>query len=160
MLKALVPVMVLLAVASCGRLSESRINPVNWFGGSAEEEVEAATVAAPEGPALVDAEGRRLVNEIVTLRVERTPAGAIVKATGLPSRQAYYDAELIPLADGRPIDGVLEYRFRISPPAAATPAGPPRSREIIVARFVSEQDLRGVQTIRVRGATNALVSRR
>ncbi|MFN3146301.1 MAG: hypothetical protein ACE368_14195 [Paracoccaceae bacterium] len=66
----------------------------------------------------------------------------------------------MPLADEKPVDGVLEYQFRISAPVGATPSGPPQSREVIVARFLSEQTLRGVRTIRVSGATNALVTRR
>lgn len=152
--QATVTLAILLMLAGCSRVAESRFNPLNWFGG-ASEEARAASVV-PDVPA----DGRRLIQQVVSLRIERTPGGAIVHATGLPERQAYYDAELVPVAGERAIEGVLEYQFRISPPTAATPSGPPQSREVVVARFVTEQTLAGVRTIRVVGATNALVTRR
>ncbi len=140
-------------LAACSGASESNWNPLNWFGKTTEERV-----AAVNAPARQD--GRKPINEIVRLQIDATPGGAILKVTGLPERQAFYNAELVPLADEKPVDGVLEYEFRISAPIGATQSGPPQSREVVVARFLSEQTLRGVRTIRVKGATNALVTRR
>ena len=143
-----------LLAAGCGTISDSRLNPVNWFGSGRSESV--AATAQPSTPR----DGRALIRQVVSLQIDRTPGGAIVKAIGLPETQAHYDAELVPLGDGAAVDGVLEYQFRISPPAGTPPAGPPQSREVVVALFVTNQTLVGVRTIRVSGADNAVVVRR
>jgi len=139
--------------AGCARVAESRFNPLNWFGrGEAVQ-----TVAPAQGQGVDPA---NLVAQIVSLRIEQVPGGAIVRATGLPPRQGYYDPELVPLNRERPVDGVLTYQFRALPPLAATRSGTPQSREVIVGRFVSSQTLAGVRSIRVAGAQNALAARR
>jgi hypothetical protein len=139
-----------ISVAGCGRVAESRFNPINWFGQSRTSETSAAQTqtAVP------------LVNQIITLRAEKVPGGAIVRATGLPQRQGYFDGQLVAENGGKPVEGVLSYRFTISAPYVQTASGPPRSREVVVGLFVSDQSLEGVRQIRVSAATNALVVRR
>ncbi len=138
-------------VASCSRVAESRLNPFNWFGGSRSAEV---VTANP------NADPRRLVSQIVSLRVEQVPGGAIIRATGLPPRQGFYDGALLPVGREVAQNGVLNYEFRASSPNFQTRAGTQQSREVIVGRFVSAQTLEGVRQIRVSGATNALAVRR
>ncbi|MDJ0628839.1 MAG: hypothetical protein QNJ44_11315 [Rhodobacter sp.] len=138
-------------VAGCSRVAESRFNPFNWFGRS--EQATAVTTNPNADP-------RPLIGQVIALRVEQVPGGAIVRATGLPNRQGYFDGALVPLNRELPQDGVLSYQFRISAPFQPTRVGTPQSREVLVGRFVSEQTLQGVRQIRVSGAANALAVRR
>ena len=59
-----------------------------------------------------------------------------------------------------PVDGVLTYRLEGIRPGRNTAVGTVPTREVIAARRLTEQQLRGVRSIRVEGAQNALVSRR
>jgi len=140
------------ALAGCATVKESRLNPLNWFGKSESAEVVTTTQASSDP--------RPLVAQVVTLRAEPVPGGAIIRATGLPQIQGYYDGALVPVNGGVPVNGVLNYEFRASSPEDQTRSGPERSREVIVGVFVSEQSLNGVNQIRVSGASNALVVRR
>jgi len=152
MAKKLVLVLCILGTfAGCGRVSESRLNPFNWFGGSqsAEVAVNPTSLAA-----------QNLISQVVSLRVEQVPGGAILRATGLPTRQGYFDGDLVPLGTEVAQNGVLSYEFRIEQPYTDTRVGTQQSREVIVARFLSEQTLSGVGQIRVSGSANALSVRR
>jgi hypothetical protein len=145
---ALTAVMVL---TSCGGIRESRLNPLNWFGGSREAQADEFGV-----PAKIEA--RPLVDQVVSMSIEQTPYGAIVRATGLSPSQGYYDAELV----ARPLDenGILVYEFRLMPPPGPTPAGAPRTREVTVAAHLSKIKLASISEIVVQGAQNARSSRR
>ena len=143
---------IVLMVASCARVSESRLNPFNWFGKSKNEAV--AVAVDPY------ADTRPLVGQIVGMNVERIPGGAIIRATGLPPRQGFFDGELVPTNGELPEDGVLTYEFRAASPQFQTRVSTQQSREIIVGHFVSDQTLDGVKAIRVVGFANAVVSRR
>ncbi|MBV0911738.1 hypothetical protein [Anianabacter salinae] len=145
--------LLVMIVAGCS--SGSRLNPRNWFGGS-----EAVTNPDLRRADIAAQDPRPLVNQVTAFAVEQVPGGAILRATGLPVRQGYFDGELIPVADERPIDGILSYQFRINPPVTTTAQGPQPSREVIVARFVSDQTLEGVSQIQVVAAQNALGTRR
>lgn len=151
--KILVGVLILSTVVGCARVSESRLNPMNWFGKSEKAEVVVNTAAVASDP-------RPLMSQVTGLRVEPVSGGAIIRATGLPPSQGYYDGELLPLFDGEPQDGVLSYEFRANEPIERTRVGPTASREIIVGRYISEQSLAGIRQIRVSGASNALSVRR
>ncbi|NHX27948.1 hypothetical protein HA397_28830, partial [Escherichia coli] len=133
---------------------ESRLNPFNWFGKDSEETVE---IVIPEGGVTAN---RPLVAEVASLRVDRTPGGAIITATGMARSQGYWDAELVAEFDEQPVDGVLSYQFRAYPPLARLPEGSPRTRELTAAHFVSDQTLEGVRSIVVKGASNQRSSRR
>ncbi|MCG6903970.1 MAG: hypothetical protein LJE68_14945 [Rhodobacter sp.] len=150
--RIILALMVVGTLANCSRVAESRLNPFNWFGRS-----ERTQVVVASNP---NADPRKLVAQIITLRVEKVPGGAIVRATGLPTRQGYYDGELLPVVAENAPEGVLSYEFRISPPLEQTRVSTQQSREVVVALFVSEQSLAGVRQIRVSAASNALVVRR
>lgn len=133
-------------LAACG----TRLNPFNWFGrGEETEEVVAAD-------AVVDP--RPLVPQITRLVVDPHPSGAIVRVTGLPPRQGWYDGALLRVPGTEP--GVLAYQLRAYPPHYRTLVSTPASREIVVATFVSDDRLAGIREIRVSGGLNALSSRR
>jgi len=134
--------------------SGGNLNPLNWFRTDpGEETVEAVNFEQP-------VDERPLVAEITTLVIERMPGGAIVRATGLPPEQGWHTAELVSENGEEPVDGVLTYAFRAVPPVTSTRVSTQQSRELTVARFLSDFDLADVRQIRVVGARNARVARR
>jgi hypothetical protein len=144
-----------LTLTSCGRIRESRIlNPFNWFGRSQESQMVA--VANPN----VIADGRLLVAQVTELEIARQPGGAIVRASGLPPTQGWWNTELIADNDGEPVDGVLTYRFVIAKPIGQTRVSTPQSRELTVAKYLSDIKLEEVRQIVVLGAENSRSVRR
>ena len=140
-------------LAGCSGIRDSRLNPFNWFGRSKEQKI-AVVKDLPQ----VDAHG--LVAQIITLKVERLPGGAIIRAMGLPQTQGYWEAKLTPLNNETPDKGTLIYEFRVLAPATPEPVGNKRSREVLVGRFVSDQTLVGVRRITVVAQTNRRTARR
>lgn len=149
-----------LTATGCARVAESRLNPLNWFGSSTPANVDAQGNLRP----LVTADminrtvdGRILIDSITALEVNRTPDGAIVRATGVAATQGGFNAQLVPVAsDG----GVLTLAFRVEVPQGFQPQGPAATRQITVARALSNADLAGIRSIRVQAARNARVSSR
>ena len=145
-----------LSLTSCGRIRESRIlNPFNWFGRSQESQV----AAAATDPNVI-ADGRLLVADVTELEIARQPGGAIIRASGLPPTQGWWDTELIADNDGVPVDGVLTYRFVIAKPIGQTRVSTPQSRELTVATYLSDIKLAEVRKIVVLGAQNSRSMRR
>lgn len=144
-----------LTLGACGKIRESRINPFNWFGRS-----ETVTVVT-EGvvPGRPD-DSRILVAQITGMEVARQPGGAIIRATGLPPTQGWWDTALVVENDGVPVDGTLTYRFVIAEPLTRKPSSTPQSRELTAATYVSDVKLAGVSQIVVVGAENSRASRR
>ncbi len=140
-----------IGLTACGRVAESRYNPFNWFGNSEAEETTTAIVN--------DSDPRRPVPRVTSLRIEPTPTGAIVFATGLPPTQGWYDAALVPQSD-EPINGEMVFVFRAMPPDGTRRVSTVQSRELTVGRALSAQDLAATRVVRVIGATNALTARR
>ena len=150
--KRLVMTALLMAgLSGCASVSESRFNPLNWFG-SEEETLD---------PLAVENDGRPLVAEITGLAIERTPGGAIIRATALPPTQGWHDAELISVdQDGEPIDGILSYAFRAVPPEEDQRQSTERSRELSAAVFVSNIVLGNTRVVQVTGQQNSRAIRR
>ncbi|MCV6593749.1 MAG: hypothetical protein OIF48_12395 [Silicimonas sp.] len=140
-------------ISGCATISQSRFNPFNWFGAGQEEET--------LSPVAAESERRPLVAQITALVIERTPGGAIVRATALPTSQGWFAPELVSVdPDGDPIDGVLSYAFRAVPPETPQRASTPQSRELSAAVFVPNLALNRVRVIQVTGALNSQVARR
>ncbi len=103
------------------------------------------------------------VDQVTALSIERTPGGAIVRATGVTLRQEAFDVRLETEGgeddDLMPVDGVLTFRLSAVQSRVA-PQGPERTRRVHVARFVSDQALAQTRVIRVVAARNERVSRR
>lgn len=158
-------------LGACSTISESRVNPLNWFGKSRSEpvaQVESTNPLIPKGGGLfsnkrtADAiyEGRPF-EQVTNLTIERVPGGAIIRATGLAARQGIYAVQLTPEnIEELPVDGVLTYRLEGVRPTAQTAIGAKPTREVIAARHVTDQQLAGVRRIRVEGQLNAQVARR
>lgn len=144
-----------LTLSACGSFS-TRINPFNW-----------GKHRAPKGDVLTPAGGYPaartagpLVPRVQSLRVNRTPDGVILRATGLPPTQGYWDGKLVPTNDGKPdAQGVMTYRFVLVPPPEATRVSTPQSREVNVAAHIDNYTLRAIRRIVVEGAQNSLSAR-
>jgi hypothetical protein len=141
--------------SACGGNSSARLNPFNWFRGSQER-----VVLYPDGGFGARAELRPLVDQVTEMRVERVSDGAVVRATGLPPVQGYWDGELVSPDDLTPVNGRLTLEFRIRPPVDRTAVSVPRSREVTVAFFLSHQKLEGVREVLVVAARNQRSARR
>lgn len=148
-----------LTVSGCARIAESRLNPMNWFGRSTVETTAPADVRplVPEGRRTQVVEGRQLVQSVAAMRIDRTPGGAIVQATGVAATQGYFNAQLV-LASIE--NGVMTLDFRAEVPAGFQAIGPERSRRIDAAYTLSAAELAGIRTVRVQGAQNARSARR
>jgi len=141
-----------LGLAACS--DGINLNPFTWFGGASNPDDRLVAIEPTGG--FPDAQDRRLkVDQVTALRIERTTAGVIVHASGVPPRLGYWDAQLVPENNGEPEGGVLTYTFRISPPRWATPASTPYARTVEVAEFISNAALRDVRSIRVIGERNS-----
>lgn len=137
-----------LALGACSTISTSRLNPFNWFGGSEE-----TAVLLPEGPT----DNRLLVSQVTDMKLEKMPGGVIIRATGLPPTQGYWEAELV----ARPVDdGNIVFDFRVFPPITGQIASTVQSREVTVAAYLSNVKLDSIRQITVQGANNARTSRR
>jgi hypothetical protein len=140
----------LLVLTSCGRISESRLNPFNWFGRSEPTET-IQTVVKPQDPRLI-------VETVVSMNVEAYSGGAIVRATGITPTQGWWDAELVEAESEEPGHLILE--FRLLPPLVEQGVNTPRSREVTVAKTLSPSRLEEIRRITVQGANNARTTRR
>ncbi|TMM54717.1 hypothetical protein [Sulfitobacter sabulilitoris] len=162
-----------LVVSGCGAIRDSRANPFNWFGrgeptATAPVNATAANPLIPQRSGLFASARNRAaiytgqpIDTVTDLTIERIPGGAIIRATGVPARQGVSSVRLTPAtAEDVPVNGVLTYRLDAVPAPGPQPVGSVASRQVVVARKVTDQDLRGVRSIRVEAARNALESRR
>lgn len=152
-----------MALASCGRLADTRLNPFNWFGRGEARELSATerNPLIPRRSALSPSEKpdtRTRVGTITELAVERLPNGAIIRATAVAPRQGAHQIALRQIeGEDVPAD-TLRYEFVAYQPMSAV--GTQLSRTIAAARRVTDQDLAGIRRIEVLGAQNAMTTRR
>lgn len=161
------------ALAGCGGgFRNSRANPRNWFGGARTRSRPVAAEPEQTNPLIPKEEDsifrrRRdkntyegtLVDQITSLEIEPTNDGGIVRVEGRTLRQGAYDVRLDSDSDGKPVNGVLEFKLKAIQPSD-TPQGPAGARTVIAATFVSAQDLEATQTVRVLAARNLQETRR
>ena len=150
-----------LVLAGCARVADSRLNPLNWFGQSRAVATTQATgplrPLVPEGARTAIVDARPAVETVTALRVDRTPQGAIVTATGVAATQGAFNAQLVPVARS---GGTLTLAFRAELPAGFAAIGPAQSRSVTAAYLLDAAELAGLSTIRVSGRTNARETRR
>lgn len=151
---------IVLTLSGCARISDSRLNPFNWFGNSRET---VATNPAdrrplvPEGRRVVVTDTRPLVAQVTALSVDRTPTGAVIRATGIAATQGFFNAELV---NAGLDNGVLILDFRAQAPEGFEATGSTRSREITTAYVIDSNVLAQVRSVRVQAAQNARTSAR
>ena len=141
-----------LALSGCG-IGKSKLNPWNWF-----KHEEVMTLEPKEGYPDVAKDPRELIAQVTALEVKQTQGGAIVAATGLTPTQGWWGAELLAENDGKPVEGVVTYRFVVAWPDPGSPAAgrvsTPTSREVSAAAFLANARLAEVSKIVVVGETN------
>ncbi|WP_114286216.1 hypothetical protein [Candidatus Halocynthiibacter alkanivorans] len=147
--------------------SLASLNPFNWFGAS--ETVAVADAAAVPGQVVLQSlapkkgyvdftDTRPMISTVTALSSERSPDGAIIRASGVVPALGYFDAQLVKIPAEKP--GQLLYQFRARPPAGSAVIGAARQRGITVAVFLTLQQLEGINEIKVLAAENARVTRR
>ena len=155
-----------LVLSGCGSMRDSRLNPMNWFGRSSSEPVAVQREVNPLIPARRASIFRQekddsykgwLVGEVSELRVERRPGGAIIHATGVADYQGPYELKLVKL-DAETGEGVLTYELKAYQPR--TGVGSEWSRTVSAAVWLTDNDLAGVNTVRVKAARNIRTARR
>lgn len=140
------PLLACLALAGCGGIADSRLNPFNWFAREADVETLLPLEATLPDP-------RPLVAQVSDVELDRAPGGIILRATGLPPTQGFYAIGLLE-EEATEDAAVLRFQFRAQPPDSPAPAGSAASRSLTAGTFISTAALRGVRRIEVVGATN------
>lgn len=141
-----------LVLGGCGAVRESRFNPMNWFGASTSE--------PSLGPTSTTTDGRPLVPQVTTLAIERTSSGALVRASAVMPSAGWWDAELIAENNGRPVNGVLTYRFVAAAPRAPIAGMSEAARTIVAGATISSFTLEELISVTVQGETNQRSVRR
>ena len=158
------------ALTGCAAVNESRFNPFNWFGSSQPDPDAVNPAGATVNPLIPPRRASIFrdnqeeayegipIADVTELLVERRPGGAIVRATGQANRVGPFDVRLTRSEqDSDETTLVLDLRALQSPGPRNTG---PRARQVTVAVAFSDQDLRGIRTITVRGANSARSVRR
>ena len=131
-------------LAGCSGFSQSRLNPLNWFG-PREGMVTEFSIEKPADP-------RPLIEMIVEMKIEKLPTGALVRATGRAATQGYWMADLV--VNEVDENGNLVIDFRAIPAGEGAAVSTPRSREITAAVSLRADTLASAKRIIVRGAQN------
>lgn len=131
-------------LAGCAGLSQSRLNPLNWFG-PRQSSVAEFSLERPADP-------RPLIEMIVEMKIEKLPSGALVRATGRAATQGYWQADLV--VNDVDEDGNLVLDFRAIPAEVGAAVSTSQSREITVAVSLRADTFASAKRIVVRGAQN------
>ena len=145
---------ILVTVAGCARISNSRINPLNWFGKSEPTPVAVASSEirplVPENRSIVTIDQRSMVDTITAASIERTNDGAILTATAV-TIGAPYNAQL---RLESVIGNTATYSF------VAQNAGGNAPTAITVAEKLDHSQLASIRTIVINGANGGRQIRR
>lgn len=133
------------------------LNPLNWFKADNLQSPGTAQTLAPRRGYGYITDTRLLVDQVTTLKVEKTATGAIIRTTGLPATQGFNSAELVLVASDR--SNEVTFQFRVRPPTQPTQTSPVFLREIVAAQFISNAQLRGIRRINVIAQRNRLSTR-
>ena len=160
----------LVSLAGCGAIRDSRANPFNWFGGERSAPRTQAQVDAAVNPLIParrasifrseqdDAYRGTLVGTVTELSVERAPGGAVIRATGVAVALGAFDPRLVEVETETP--DVLRYELRALQPGSNRGQGTETARSVTVAVGISDQALAPVRVIEVVGAQNERSLRR
>jgi hypothetical protein len=154
---------VLSLLAGCASLSQSPVNPLNWFGPSeaspsTPQQIVRPSLAPRKGyPNFIDT--RSLIANVSDVTISKTSTGAIITATGQAASTGYFDAQLVPVASETSGTLVLEFRIR-APRTQNIVLGTTKQREIVVARSISAGELSALRSVTVRAENGQRTTRR
>lgn len=146
------------ALSGCGRMGDSRWNPLNW--GSAP-----VRTLEPEGGYGQTADARPLLPAITAARWERLGEGRLLVVEGFAPVRGYSSVALEtaqPQPRGRlapDADGVLRLRLVGVPPAPGSPAALPArpgADEIRTAMSISSVQLARIAAVEITSAGNVV----
>lgn len=158
MRKVVVSVLVLTLVSGCSRISDSRMNPMNWFD---RDTSESETTIVQDVPPIIPvdkipaqpAERRALIENLEAVEVRDVAGGVLVTAQGRIARRGGFNLQLV--REGV-TDGILTLAFRVQYPQTQTAAS---TQLVTVAQFLSEKEMRGVRGVQVRAANGSTIRR-
>lgn len=143
-------VLTILAVSGLSACSGNSgfLGSLNPFGGRDSARTVAASAEIAPGV---------LVDRLDRAVAEPALRGIILRAAAIAPMQGYHAAQLYPRNEGRPDEnGIVRFEFRAMPPSAPRPVGPERTRRLIVATFIHDDDLAGIRGFRIVSATNSV----
>lgn len=143
-----------LALAGCGGVRQSRLNPMNWFGESRAE----ARSSLGQTSSMID--NRPLVPQVSAMTIERTSSGALVRAEAVMPSAGWWDPSLEAENFGRPQNGVLTFRFVAAAPRSPVAVPGEGARTITAVVALTQAQLDTTAEIVVLGAQNSRRARR
>ena len=153
-----------LVLSGCGRARDSAFNPFNWFGQStsaptAQTDDSGVNPLIPSRRESIFRQERddsyrgTDVLQVTEVVAERRPGGAILRVTGVGGPGAF-SVKLVKL-DDESGDGVLTYALRaLQPPQGGNKV------TVTAADWLTDNDLSGVRTIKVKSQGNTRSIRR
>jgi hypothetical protein len=160
------PVLLLLTTTLALSACQSRWNPSNWWGKDRESQVQTETNAlipekTEDGRSFFQsqetAEYRGLpIDKVTSVEVHKVTEGRLIMAVGVSSVHGTSDIRLIVPSEAALEGGVLTLDLMGRPPIEPVVGGSDQSREVTTAVVLTEQEMAGVRTIRVKALTNSL----
>ncbi len=151
-----------LALSAC----QSRWNPTTWWAkddaAGAQENVNALIPEQTEdGRSFFTAqetdEYRGLpIDKVTSVEVHKVTEGRLIMAVGVSSVHGTSDTRLILQNNGAPEGGVLTLDLMGRPPIEPVIGGSDQTREVTTAVVLTEQQMAGVRTVRVKALSNSL----
>lgn len=160
------PVLLLLTATLALSACQSRWNPANWWGKDRQ-----SAVVVDENPLIPDQTdaGRSFfdnkqiaeyvglpIDKVSSVEVHRVPEGRMVMAVGVSSVHGTSDVRLVAANNGQVDGGVLTLNMMGIPPIEPVIGGSDVTREVTTAVILTEQQMSGVRTIRVKALTNTI----
>lgn len=155
----------MLVLAGCGRMGDSGMNPMRWFGGSPKPQ----TLAPKGGYPVASSDDRVPVAHVAGAKWQPLYEGRMLVVNGLAASKGWWDVALVtevPMPSGRirpDENGVLRLRLVGKPPPpdtfAAANAPDPASDMLTVALTIPNAALPQLREVVITGATNTVTLR-
>lgn len=159
------PVLLLLTASLALSACQSRWNPANWWDNDAAGAAEDVNPLIPEETE----DGRSFfttqeeqdyrglpIDKVTSVEVHRVTEGRLIMAVGVSSVHGTSDVRLILPESGAVDSGVLTLELLGRPPIEPVVGGSDQTREVTTAVVLTDQQMAGVRTVRVKALTNSM----
>lgn len=159
------PVLLLLTTTLALSACQSRWNPANWWDNDSAGAAENVNPLIPEqtedGQSFFTAQEsedyRGLpIDKVTSVEVHKVTEGQLVMVVGVSSVHGTSDIRLVPPTSGAVDGGVLTLDLMGRPPLEPVIGGSDQSREVTTAIVLTDQEMAGVRTIRVKALSNTM----